>query len=118
MSSQAIPDDDDEDDFDLPRSQPGFPMAKKKKRNSSRTQVSSCHGSTKRKVNTGTPSASTKKPGSSSARRIIFSDSDSDFDMEKYVFSLTDFGICCFRARSVEWLGVLPELRILTVPFK
>ena len=82
VSSQALPDSSDDEDFDLARSQPGFARANKK-RGISRTQVSSCHGLAQKKVNTGKPGSSTKKPGSSSARRIIFSDSDSDFDMEK-----------------------------------
>ena len=92
VSSQVLPDFSDDEDFNVAKSQAGFPMAKKK-RGISQTRVSSCHGSTPKKTNGGTPSSSTKtkKPGSSSARRMIFSNSDSNSDLEKYVFYLTVF---------------------------
>ena len=80
VSSQAIADATDDDDFDVAKSQPGFPSAKKK-RCVSQTRFASSLGLTPKIAKTGS-----KKPGSSSARRTILSDSDSDFDMEKYAF--------------------------------
>ena len=83
VSSQAILDSSDDDDFDVAKSQPGFPMAKKKRGNL-RTQISSNHVAAPKKV-----VSPKRKPGSSTAKRIVHamsdSDSDSDFDMEKYV---------------------------------
>jgi len=94
--------DDDDGDFDLVKSQPGFPAGQKKRSMSrtqgsqsrtqgsqsrtlgsqSRAQGSQCERSSQKEAK-GTPLTSTQKPGTSSARRITFSDSDSDFDMEK-----------------------------------
>ena len=104
VSAHALSSSDDDDgDFDLAKSQPGFP-AGQKKRSMSRTLGSQyrAQGSQRerssQKEAEGAPVTSTQKPGTSSARRISFSDSDSDFDMEKYVnvvqviFLTTSFG--------------------------